>query len=882
MKNWYIESADEAVSAFSSDKENGLCEEKARELLSVYGKNKLREKEKPSVSQRFFSQLKNITVILLLIAAFVSFVVEVVESHGEKINFIEPLIILLVVAGNAALAVIRETKADSVISSLQKLNSRRSKVRRDGEAKTIPSEEIVPGDIVLLEAGDIIPADGRLLKCSELTCSENPLIGENTPSTKNADAHIDVTCPINDRVNMVYSGGCVTGGQGEFVVTATGMKTEIGNIAGMIANEESQHTPLQRQLIRLARFLSIVSIAVCAFIFIFGTFATSDWLNTFLIAAALAVAAIPEVIVSIVVAALSLGAQRMHRKNILVKNLAAVDISGSTSVICSDKTGTLTQSKMTLSRVWSYEDNALRNLTDLDPSSDKSVVKVIQLAALCSDTGASSEKNDDPSYFENPVEAAFVSALLSLGQEKSELEKIYKRISEIPFDAERRLMTTVHSTDSGYISITNGAPDILLARCAGADTQRIMAVCDSMTRDSLRVIAIAGKKLLRKPSEIDESLENALTFIGLAGIAEPPRDFTSSAVKLCHEAGIRTVMMTGDHISTATAIAKDLGILSSGEQAITGEQLSPMSDAELCSSIRKYSVYSRVTAADKLRIIKAWQDAGEVVAITGDTVSDASALKAADIGCSMGASGTDVARNAADLVVTDDDFSSIVDAIHEGRGVFDSIKKSLQYLFSCNVGAIFAVLGCMLFFDRSPLAAMHILLINFLTHSFPSFALGIERKDSEIMHRQPRSKDEPIISRSTAAVTIVQGIIIGLMTIIAYAIGFSLSKGDLGVSSAMAFGTLSFSQLTHILAIRREGTIFTKAFIENKVMLYSVLCSAVITFLILLIPGLAGIFSLSSPSPIMWLWIIVLSHVPIIFNEILNMLKNLYARYTVQ
>lgn len=880
MKNWYIESIEDTVSSFSSDAENGLNEEQAARLLSSHGKNKLKEKEKKTFAERFANQLKDFMVIVLIIAAFVSLVVEIVESHGKPINFAEPLIIVSIVILNAILGVLQEQKAEASLDTLQKMTSAHSKVKRGGEVKIIPSEDIVPGDIVLLEAGDFVPADGRLISCASFKCDESALTGESLPVEKDAHAHIDVTCPLGDRKNMVFSGCCVTYGRAKFIVTATGMHTEMGSIAGMLANEEDEQTPLQKQLSRLGKTLGTIAIIICVVIFIFGAIVTKDWLSTFMTAVSLAVAAIPEGLATIVTVVLALGVQRMVKKKAIVKKLPAVETLGGASVICSDKTGTLTLNKMTLMRAWSYEDNALRNTEDLNPTTDKSVVKLIQLASLCCDARIEKDEHGNISEIGDPTETAIINALLNLGQEKDELEKAYRRVSELPFDSDRKLMTTVHFTDSGYISVTKGAPDVILSRCKGVDSEKVMSVYDSFGKDALRVLAIACKKLRSAPAEPTPELEQELTFMGLIGMIDPPRDEARAAIKTCHEAGIRTVMITGDHVVTASAIARDLGILSEGEEAISGSELAALSDKELHSNIRKYSVYARVTPADKIRIVKAWQEAGETVAMTGDGVNDAPALKAADIGCAMGITGTDVAKGAADLILTDDNFATIVSAVKEGRGIFDNIKKSVRFLLSCNLGEIVAVFICMIIYKVSPLAAIHLLLVNLVTDSFPALALGVEPQEESLMHRRPRAKDESILDRNTAVLTCIQGAIIGVLTVISYAIGYGLSEGSTAIASTMAFGVLSFSQLTHVLTVRTSGTIFTKAFIENKVMLIAQGISVTVTLLAMLVPPFMKVLSFAYLTGPMWLWIIGLSIMPIIISEIYKFIMRLYNRYT--
>ncbi len=878
MKNWYIESADEAVSAFSSDKENGLSEDQLRQAALSYGKNKLREKENKSFARHFFERLKHIIVITLIIAAFVSLVVEIVEAHGKPINFAEPITIIAIVILHAVLLAVYKTRARSYLDTVHKMTAPLSKVKRCGKICVIPSEDIVPGDIVLLDAGDIIPADGRILKCISFSCDESSLTGDCVPSLKNADAHIDVTCPVSDRKNMVYSGCSVSSGCAEFIVTATGMRTEAGNTAGILANEYEEQSPFKNQLAQLGKYIALSALIVCTVIFLFGAYITKDWLHIFTTAVSLAVAVLPEVLTAIVI--LTFGVQRMVKKKAIIKNLSSIEALSGTSVICSDKTGTLTLNKMALVRAWSYEDNALRNIGELVPSDDKSVVKLIQLAAICCDAVIEKDENGNISETGDSVEIAIISALMELGQEKHELLSAYKRIFELPFDFDRKLMTTVHSTDSGIVSITKGAPDVVVSRCPGVDKDKVMAVCNFMGKDSLRVLAVACKKLTNADELHGDELEFELTFMGLIGIIDPLRSEVRTAIQACHEAGIRTVMITGDHIVTASAIAKELGILSEGEEAISGEELKEMSDADFFSSVRKYSVYARITPSDKTRIIKAWQDAGETVAVTGSSVSDLPSLKTADIGCGMGCAGTDAAKEASDLILTDDSFTAIASAACEGRGIFGNIRKSVRFLLSCNLGEAIAIFFCILIFKVSPLAAIHLLFINLIINFFPTLALGMDPVDPELMKRKPKDKDEGILTKKSAVRTAVDGIFLAALTVIAYAVGYTLSGKDTAAASTMAFGVLSLSQLIHILTVRTRTTVFGKAFVSNKIMLYAQIGSISIILLSMLLPPFMKIFSFVYLSGKMWLWILLLSLIPIVISEIAKASEKLYSKYT--
>ena len=869
VNNWYNDTVDNTISELGTDGKNGLTGEQVKEKEAKYGKNRLKEKKGKTLVQRFFEQLKDFMVIILICAAIISLVVEIVQTKGRHVNLTEPLVILGIVILNAVLGVMQESKAQAALDALRNLSAPKSKVLRGGFVQVIPAEDIVPGDIVLIEAGDMIPADGRLIESAALSCDESALTGESLPVEKNADAVLDVSAVLGDRTNMVYSGCCVNYGRGRFAVTATGMETEIGRIAGMLANEEDTATPLQKKLAQLGKKLGLAAIIICIIIFVVGASSGSDWLSVFMTAVSLAVAAIPEGLPAIVTISLALGVQRMVKRRAIIRKLPAVETLGGTSVICSDKTGTLTLNQMTLVQAWSYRTGKLEKLSDGAP--DDSIVKVIQLAALCSDGSVKNDSDGKRTHIGDPTETAIVAALLDMGQTKDELEKRFPRVSEIPFDSDRKLMTTVHHADGRTISITKGAPEILLSRCTGVDVQTVNEVYESMAKNALRVLAVAFKDIKKVPENPDsEELENCLTFAGLIGMIDPPREEARAAIRLCEQAGIRTVMITGDHIVTACAIARDLGIMRDGDEALTGQQLSELSDSELFDSIRKYSVYARVTPSDKIRIVKAWQEAGETVAMTGDGVNDAPALKAADIGCAMGITGTDVAKGAADLTLTDDNFATIVDAVREGRGIFDNIKKSVQFLLSCNLGEIITVFICMLIYKVSPLAAMHLLLINIITDSLPALALSVEPEEPDIMERLPRRKDEGLLDQPDLIRTGLYGALIGILTIIAYAVGHAVS---VETAQTMAFGVLALSQLFHVLNLRTSHTIFSKDFIANRYMLIAEGISLFITLAVMLIPGLNTAMELVSLSGSQWLTVLLLSLVPVAVCELVKLVR---------
>lgn len=869
MKNWYIEGVEGTAEAFCTNTENGISDEQLQRAREQYGKNKLREREGKPLSQRFFAHFKNLMAVVLLITAFVSIVVEIAQAHGKQINIAEPLIIMAVVILNISLCVFREYRAERSLAELRRLSIPLSTVRRNGRDKVIPSEDIVPGDIVLIKSGDIIPADGRIIRCSNFKCDESVLTGVNTPSEKNAAAVIDVTCPLSDRINMVFSGCCAVSGDCEFIVTATGMHTELGSISGILAGDEEAVPPLQKQLLRFGKAMGSIALAACTVFFILGSFVTDDLLYTFLTAASLSLAAIPEGMISAVVSLFAQGIRKMTAKNVIIKDPSTVESLSNISVICSDKTGPLTLNKMSLVRAWAYEDNTLRDIESLNPTADSSVVQLIQLSALCCDARLEKDGSGSISEVGDRMEAAIVAALMNLGQEKKTIEAAYKRVAEIPFDSERRLMTTVHSTDSGIISITKGAPDALLPLCIGADNERTSAILNSMCGDALKVLAVACKRLTGIPDRLDrEALESSLTFVGFIGIADYSREDARAAVKTCHDAGIRTVMITGDHIDTASASAVQLDILTDGDNAIACGQLAEMSDSELHSNIRKYSVYARASSADKLRIIKAWQEAGEVVAVTGSAVGDASALEAADVGCALGNTGSDTAKAAASLLLTDDNFSSIVSAVKEGRKIFESIRRSVMFMLSCNLSEITAALICLLLHKSFPLAAMHFLIINLLRDFLITPTLGSDSPETNVMHRRPRSRDTKLLDRSFLITTAIPGITLGIIAVIAFSVGISLSEGNTAVAVTMCFGTLFLSQLVYAFTLRTDKTVFSSAIFSDRSALLAYIISIVAFVATMLTSPLMKLFSLASLSGTMWLWVLLLSILPLPVGEL--------------
>ena len=678
----------------------GLSAAEVSKRQQTYGPNRLQEKKKKSMLQRFLEQFKDAMIIILLIAAAISFGIACVE--GNPSEFFEPLLILLIVIANAVMGVVQENKAEKALDALQNLSAPHARVLRDGKELRIEAVELVPGDIIHLEAGDFIPADARLLQSSSLKSEESALTGESVPSEKDADTVLPAGSAIGDRTNMVFSGCSITYGTAVAVVTATGMQTEMGKIANLLEQAKETQTPLQIKLAQLGRILGVVALACCAVIFVIGLLNDIPPLEIFMTAVSLAVSAIPEGLPAIVTIVLSIGVQRMVAKNAIIRSLPAVETLGSASVICSDKTGTLTQNRMTLVKIYADGEEGLE---DPQTCGDKAL-ELLNQAALCCD-GSITVEDGKVHHLGDPTETAIVYAAYQRGKTKAELETLAPRVGALPFDSDRKLMTTVHAVNGRYLVVTKGAFDMLAMRCVRGDLTRAKALTEEMSASSLRVLAVAAKVLDEAPAEYtSETLEAGLTFLGLVGMIDPPRPEAKAAVATCRRAGIKPVMITGDHVVTASAIAKELGIMQPGDLAVTGSELDSWSDAVLDEKVEKVSVYARVSPENKIRIVQAWQRKGQVVSMTGDGVNDAPALKAADIGCAMGITGTDVAKGAADMTLTDDNFATIVDAVREGRGIYANIRKVVAFLLGTNIGEVLCVFFAMLLWHKSPLLSM--------------------------------------------------------------------------------------------------------------------------------------------------------------------------------
>ena len=826
----YSQKANELLTELNTNQQNGLSSAEVTHRKQKYGANKLREKKKKTTMQRFFDQFKDAMILILIAAAVISFVVVCVEQNWGEL--FEPLLIVLIVILNAVMGVYQEGKAEKALDALKSMSAPHARVIRDGEETVIDASELVPGDIIKLEAGDFVPADARLLHSAGLKSEESALTGESVPSEKDYLAEVKEDAPLGDRHNMVYSGCSISYGTATAVVTATGMDTEMGKIANLLDNEEDGQTPLQQKLAQLGKYLGIVALLACAIIFIVGLVNGIPVLEIFMTAVSLAVSAIPEGLPAIVTIVLSIGVQRMVKKNALIRKLPAVETLGGASVICSDKTGTLTQNRMTLTKAYAdgYLDPELISNDNTD-----NIKKLLMYGTLCCD-GSVVFHGDEEQHIGDPTETAIVLAAHKNGMPKDELNDKYPRLAEIPFDSDRKLMTTVNRIDGKNIVIVKGAFDMMVPRCVSGDLEAARKFTETMSEDALRVLAIAYKEIDTVPENpTSEELENGLTFMGLVGMIDPPRPEAKDAVAVCRRAGIKPVMITGDHVVTASAIAKELGILLEGDKAITGAELDAMTDSEFDAVLENISVYARVSPENKIRIVKAWQRKGQVVSMTGDGVNDAPALKAADIGCAMGITGTDVAKGAADMTLTDDNFATIVDAVREGRGIYANIKKVVGFLLGTNIGEVITVFMAMLLWHKTPLLSMQLLWINLVTDSLPAIALGMEAVESDVMDRKPKPKNEGIFAHGLGVRVVLQGIMFAALTLIGFKIGENVT-GTLAGGQTMAFMVLAMSQIVQAFNMRSEHSLFKIGPFKNRNLNLAALASTVLVALVLFTP----------------------------------------------
>ena len=869
---WHEMNVYEVLRSKNTNEKTGLTSQEAEKRKIEFGKNKLDEKKKESLFIRFIKQFNDFMIIILIIASVISLILAKVNETND---YIDSIIIIAIVIFNAILGVVQENKAEKSIEALQKMSSPTAKVKRDGQIIEIPSEDVVPGDIIVLEAGKFVPADCRLINSYHLKIEEAALTGENIPVEKDTSKLLKKDVAMGDMVNLAFATTVVIAGHGEAVVTETGMNTKVGKIANMIITDKSPETPIQRKLAEVGKNLGIICLVICFFIFIIGIFKKIEIKEMFMTSVGLAVAAIPEGLPAIVTIVLSIGVTRMAKKNAIIRKLPAVETLGSSSIICSDKTGTLTQNKMTVLQISNHKG-------EIKNSEQQSYI--MELATMCTDCTINSggtKKGQTlfgPLQVEGePTEKALVEKALELGKNKYELYQKYARIGDIPFNSERKLMTTIHKIENGYRIITKGAPDVLLDRCQKyyLDNQKIQldkeikksiqAVNENMAEKALRVLGVSYKDVTTLPSNIDESVEDDLIFVGLIGMIDPPREGVKEAIRICKNAGIKTVMITGDHIVTAKAIARELGIFSNRDLAITGKQLDETADKELEKNIMKYSVFARVSPEHKVRIVNAFRKAGNIVAMTGDGVNDAPALKNADIGIAMGENGTDVAKNASDMILTDDNFVTIVSAVKEGRNIYDNIKKAIHFLISTNVGEIVTIFFGLLLGLDSPLLAIQLLWINLVTDSIPAIALGLERPEIDIMDKKPKDSKKGLFADGLWGNIFIEGTMIGILTLFAFS--FGNHRYGLEVARTMAFVCLGMLELVHCFNIKSEQSIFKVGIFENRYLIGAFILGTILQCVIVCVPLLANIFKLVPLNSIQWVCCIAISILPIIIIE---------------
>ncbi|ALZ63778.1 ATPase [Bacillus sp. MB366] len=886
MSNWYSKTKDQILIDLETNEQHGLTDEIVSERLKQYGSNELATKQKRTLWQRIFAQINDVLVYVLIIAALISAFV------GE---WADASIIALVVVLNAVIGVVQESKAEQALEALKKMATPKAIVKRNGELKEIPSEHVVPGDIVMLDAGRYIPCDLRLIETANLKVEESALTGESVPVDKDAIYHPsmqrDEQVPLGDQKNMAFMSTLVTYGRGVGVAVETGMNSQIGKIATLLHEADDDMTPLQKSLAQVGKYLGFVAVAICIVMFLIGFLQGRDTLEMFMTAISLAVAAIPEGLPAIVSIVLAIGVQRMIKQNVIIRKLPAVEALGSVTIICSDKTGTLTQNKMTVTHF--YSDNTYDRLESLNVNNDAQRL-LLENMVLCNDASYNNESQTG-----DPTEIALLVAGTTFNMQKDHLEKIHERVNEVPFDSDRKMMSTVHTYDESYYSMTKGAIDKLLPRCThifkngkieiltDSDKNQILKAAGAMSQEALRVLSFAFKQYDSNDVDINH-LEKSLIFIGLVGMIDPPRTEVKDSIKECKKAGIRTVMITGDHKDTAFAIAKELGIAEEISEIMIGTELDNISDTELASKINHLNVFARVSPEHKVKIVKALRAKGNIVSMTGDGVNDAPSLKQADVGVAMGITGTDVAKGAADVVLTDDNFSSIVKAVEEGRNIYRNIKKSILFLLSCNFGEIIALFLAILLGWATPLRPIHILWVNLITDTLPALSLGVDPEDPDVMKEKPRHAKESLFSGSVPFL-IFNGVIIGLLTLIAFIAGAKFYTGDTNLfplfperidddallhAQTMAFVVLSFSQLVHSFNLRsRTKSIFSIGIFTNKYLVFSLLIGVLMQVCIISIPPLANIFGVHALTMRDWGFVLLLSIIPLIVNEIIKLVK---------
>lgn len=861
MSDWHSRPLEQVMKELDS-RPSGLTERESAQRLERLGPNQLEPPRKPSVMARVLGQLKDPMILVLLGAAALS----LAASGGE--DWLDGAIILIIVLVNGVISITQEDHAQQALEELRRMSSPQAHVLREGRAKKISAAALVPGDVILLEAGDMVPADARVMECSRLQADESAMTGESVPVEKGAHDRLPEEAALGDRTNMVLSGTMITAGRGTALVVATGMDTQMGRIANLLLEDKEGDTPLQRKMGEISKSLSFLCLSVCAVMFGVGLIQGKNMLDMFLTAVSLAVAAIPEGLPAIVTIVLALGVQRMAARGAIVKKLPAVETLGCASVICSDKTGTLTQNRMTVQELWTPAGGHRRD--------------ALLAGCLCSDARLE-WKAGAPTAVGDPTEGALVVAAAREGVDQEKEEQNWPRTADLPFDSGRKLMSTIHAREDGSWTVfVKGAPDILLERCVAGprgplsaqDRRAVLEANEAMAQKALRVIAVARRELHILPPGLEpRAVESGLTFLGLFGLMDPPRPEVKAAVARCHLAGVRPVMITGDHRATAAAVARELDIIRPGEWTVTGGELDFMPQEVLEEDIEKFAVFARVTPEHKMRIVKAWQKRGHVVAMTGDGINDAPALKTADIGCAMGVAGTDVAKGAAHMILTDDNFSTIVSAIEEGRGIYSNIRKAIHYLLSCNIGEIFTIFAATLLdFGQMPLVPVQLLWLNLVTDSLPALALGVEPVEEGVMEEKPRDAAAGLFDQKFSFRLAWQGLMVGGLTLAAYFLGFTrlAAPGMEGaVANTMAFATLTLCQLFHAFNVRSEDrSLFAQGALSNPAMNRAFLVGMALQLSVLLVPPLQGVFAVTAMDSAQWLAVFGLAAAPIPICEI--------------
>lgn len=857
---------EEVTKELQVDLERGLNSQQVEANREKYGRNQFEEGQKSTLLSKIGEQFKEVMNLILLFAGFLSLYIAAQNpSHG----FSEPIIIFLIIVINMTVTIYQEGKAEDALSALKDLSSPTARVLRDGQEMDIPAEEVVQGDIILLSAGEGIPADARLFQANNLQVEESALTGESVPVDKNPNAMVEEGAPIGDFFHTVFSGTSVTNGNGRGVVIGVGMDSEMGSIAGMLTASKDQKTPLQSRIDALAKRLAILAFVAGAVIFAINTLNSGmPMLENLMVAVSLAIAAVPETLPVIVTLSLAYGVQNMANRHAIIRNMPAVETLGSASVIASDKTGTLTQNKMTIQRIWavSHEPKPAEDKFNEDEE------RLLHMLALASN--AKMNEREGERFVEgDPTEAAIIALLDKKGWSKEDLERKYPRIGEIPFDSTRKRMTTLHEYEDKFVAITKGALEYIPMTMGGAAVADPHEVHDSFAEAALRVLGVSYKFLEQRPDSVDEAeIEEGMTFAGMVGMIDPPREESMQAVQEARNAGIRPIMITGDHAKTALAIAEQIGISQEGDKAITGQELQQLSDEELDERIEEYAVYARVSPEDKIRIVNAWQNKGEVVAMTGDGVNDAPSLQAADVGTAMGDNGTEVAKNASDMILMDDNFATIVHAVEEGRTVYENIRKTIYFLLSANVAEILIMLIATLLGWGVPLLSTHLLFINVIADGIPGFGLSREKAEESIMGREPVDRNESIFARGGYKRIAIAAATFVVVTLFAFYLGISTTIGgiapSLEVGQTMAFLVLGWASTLQILEVRTHESIFKAGITENKSIFYTTVFSVILTGLVAAVPALATLFSLVALSTTHWLIAIGLSLVIIVVIEV--------------